>query len=132
MQSDEVRSDRRYSKDHEWAQKSGDQMLIGITAYAVDQLGDITLVNIDVKEGDVVTAGKAFGTVESVKTLSDLFAPVSGKVERINKDLEQKPELVNDDCWGKAWMIAIVPSDAHEYDALLDHDAYAALLKSAH
>lgn len=132
MQSDEVRSDRRYSKDHEWAQKSGDQMLIGITAYAVDQLGDITLVNIDVKEGDVVTAGKAFGTVESVKTLSDLFAPVSGKVERINKDLETKPELVNDDCWGKAWMIAIVPSDANEYDALLDHDAYAALLKSAH
>src|SRR3954468_1806078 len=114
MASDDVRSDRRYTKDHEWAKSTDGEIVIGITAFAVDQLGDITLVNLDVKVGDTVTAGKAFGTIESVKTLSDLFAPVSGKIVRINADLENKPELVNEDCYGKAWMIAIAPSDPAE------------------
>ncbi len=131
MASDEVKSDRRYSKDHEWAKSEDGKVVIGITAFAVDQLGDITLVNLDVKVGDVLTAGKAFGTIESVKTLSDLFAPVSGKVERINGALEDKPELVNDDCYGAAWMIEIIPSDAKELDSLLDSAAYAELLKTA-
>lgn len=131
MASDDVRSDRRYTKDHEWAKQDGDVVLIGVTAFAVDQLGDITLVNLDVKPGDTITAGKAFGTIESVKTLSDLFAPVSGKVERLNTQLENTPELVNDDCYDKAWMIAIVPADRHELDALLDPDAYREFLKSA-
>src|SRR5689334_24656399 len=103
MASDDVRADRRYTKDHEWAKESGAEVLVGITAFAVDQLGDITLVNLDVKPGDIITAGKAFGTIESVKTLSDLFAPISGKVTRINADLETRPELVNDDCYDKAW-----------------------------
>jgi glycine cleavage system H protein len=131
MAQDEVRADRRYTKDHEWAKEEGGLVVVGITAYAVDQLGDITLVNIDVKPGDTITAGKAFGTIESVKTLSDLFAPVSGKVERVNADLETRPELVNDDCYGKAWMIAITPSDKSEIDALLDGPAYTELLKTA-
>jgi glycine cleavage system H protein len=131
MASDEVKADRRYSKDHEWAKKEDGKVLIGITAFAVDQLGDITLVNIDVKVGDTLTAGKAFGTIESVKTLSDLFAPLSGKVARVNQELESKPELVNDDCYGKAWMIEVEPSDAGELDALLDPEAYTALLKTA-
>src|SRR5208337_2182363 len=100
MASDEVKTDRRYTKDHEWAQESGGEVLVGITAFAVDQLGDITLVNLDVKAGDVLTAGKAFGTIESVKTLSDLFVPLSGKVARVNPDLEVHPEHVNADCWG--------------------------------
>jgi glycine cleavage system H protein len=131
MASDEVKTDRRYSKDHEWAKANGGEVLVGITAFAVDQLGDITLVNLDVKAGDAVTVGKAFGTIESVKTLSDLFAPVSGKVVRVNGALESKPELVNQDCWGEAWMVAIAPSDASELDKLLDPAAYAELLKTA-
>ncbi len=131
MASDEVKADRRYTKDHEWAKTDGGTIVVGITAFAVDQLGDITLVNIDVKPGDTLTAGKAFGTIESVKTLSDLFAPVSGKIERINAELETRPELVNEDCYEKAWMIAITPADASELDKLLEPAAYAELLKTA-
>lgn len=131
MSSDSVRSDRRYTKDHEWAKEDEGAVLIGVTAFAVDQLGDITLVNIDVKVGDSVTAGKAFGTIESVKTLSDLFAPISGKVVRINESLDAKPELVNDDCYEAAWMIAIEPSNPSELAALLDSVAYIDFLKSA-
>ncbi len=131
MASEDVRTDRRYTKDHEWAKQEDGHVVIGITAFAVDQLGDITLVNLDVKPGDTITAGKAFGTIESVKTLSDLFAPVSGKVERVNADLESRPELVNEDCYGKAWMIVISPSDQGELGALLDAPAYTELLKTA-
>lgn len=131
MASDDVRTDRRYTKDHEWAKQENDQVVIGITAFAVDQLGDITLVNLDVKPGDTITAGRAFGTIESVKTLSDLFAPVSGKVARVNSDLETQPELVNEDCYGKAWMIAVTPLDHGELGALLEPAAYAGLLKTA-
>ena len=129
MASDDVRDDRKYTKDHEWAKTDGGAIVIGITAFAVDQLGDITLVNLDVKAGDTVTAGKAFGTIESVKTLSDLFAPVSGKVVRVNAALETSPELVNEDCYEKAWMIAVEPSA--EAGDLLSADAYRALLESA-
>ncbi|HSN96827.1 MAG TPA: glycine cleavage system protein GcvH [Candidatus Nanopelagicales bacterium] len=132
MAQDDVRSDRRYTKDHEWAKEDGGEVLIGITAYAVDQLGDITLVNLDVKPGETVTAGKAFGTIESVKTLSDLFAPVSGKIVRVNSNLENNPEKVNEDCYELGWMVAIAPSDPGELDALLDADAYTELLKTAH
>ncbi|MFS8070794.1 MAG: glycine cleavage system protein GcvH [Byssovorax sp.] len=131
MASDEVKSDRRYTKDHEWAQPHDGKVRVGITAFAVDQLGDITLVNLDVKAGDVLTVGKAFGTIESVKTLSDLFAPLSGKVASVNPELESRPELVNEDCYDKAWMIEIVPSDAKELEGLLDSAAYAELLKTA-
>ena len=130
--SEQFPADLRYTKDHEWAKRGGAELTIGITAFAVEQLGDITLVNIDVKPGDTVTEGKAFGTIESVKTLSDLFAPVSGKVVRVNRDLEGKPEAVNEDCW-KAWMIAIVPSEPASVDALLDAKAYGDHVKaSAH
>ncbi len=122
----DVKSDRRYTKDHEWAKDEEGLVLVGITAFAVEQLGDITLVNLDVKPGAVLTPGKAFGTIESVKTLSDLFSPIAGTVERVNGDLESKPELVNEDCWGKAWMIAIRPSGAT--GELLDAAAYEALL----
>jgi len=133
MASDDVRQDRRYTKDHEWAKEQDGKVLVGITAFAVDQLGDITLVNIDVKPGATVTAGKAFGTIESVKTLSDLFAPVSGKIESVNPHLENKPEIINDECYDKGWMIAITPSDAGELSRLLDAAAYADFLKtSAH
>jgi glycine cleavage system H protein len=121
----------KYTKDHEWAKASGSELTVGITKYAVEQLGDVTLVNVDVKVGDTVTAGKAFGTIESVKTLSDLFAPVSGKVLKINAELESKPELVNEDCYGKGWMVVLGASDAGGLGALMDEKAYGEYLKTA-
>jgi len=121
--SKEVKDDRKYTKDHEWALAEGSELLVGITAFAVDALGDITLVSLDVKVGDQVNAGQSFGTIESVKTLSDLFAPVSGKITRLNAVLENSPEVINEDCWGKGWMIAITP-DAGTGE-LLDPKSYA-------
>src|SRR5690606_31121678 len=103
----DVKADRKYTKEHEWAKLDGDVLVIGITAFAVDQLGDVTLVNFDVNAGDSISAGKPFGTIESVKTLSDLFAPVDGEVLELNGSLEDKPELVNEDCWGAGWMLKV-------------------------
>jgi glycine cleavage system H protein len=130
----ETKDDRKYTKEHEWALPEGDELLIGITAFAVDQLGDVTLVGIDVKVGAELSAHQTFGTIESVKTLSDLFAPVSGVVTRINGELEKQPELVNEDPWKKGWMIAIRPSKlGEEQSNLLDAAAYGAhLAASAH
>ena len=125
----DVPADRKYTKDHEWAKFAGREVTIGITSFAVEQLGDITLVNVDAKPGDSVTAGKPFGTIESVKTLSDLYAPVSGKLLRVNGDLAKKPELVNEDCWGKAWMVVIETGDAGS--DLMDAAAYAEHVKSS-
>ena len=123
----------KYTTDHEWTKIDGKRVTVGITAFAVEQLGDITLVNVDVKVGDEVAAGKAFGTIESVKTLSDLFAPVGGKVVAINKELDLKPELVNEDCYGSAWMVVIEATDTSALDKLLDEKAYAEHVKaSAH
>jgi glycine cleavage system H protein len=126
----DVKGDRRYTGDHEWAKTEGDEVLVGITAFAVAQLGDITLVSFDVKPGDVVEARKGFGTIESVKTLSDLFAPLSGTITRINPALDTRPELVNDDCWEQAWMVAMKPSalDA-EWPDLLEPEAYRKYLE---
>lgn len=124
-------ADRRYTKDHEWARRDGGEVSVGITAFAVEQLGDITLVNLDVKVGDAVEIGKPFGTIESVKTLSDLYAPLSGKVVRVNAELATKPELVNEDCWGKAWMIVIAPADAGAIEQLMDGKSYGEFLKTA-
>ena len=129
--SDQVPPELRYTKEHEWVRESGGEIAVGITAFAVEQLGDVTLVNFDVKVGDEVGAGKPFGTIESVKTLSDLYAPVAGKVVRINADLATKPELVNDDCYGKAWMIAITPTDPKAHEALLDAAAYTEHVRTA-
>jgi glycine cleavage system H protein len=129
--SNEIPADRRYTKDHEWAREAAGEITVGITAFAVEQLGDVTLVNLDVKVGDEIAAGKAFGTIESVKTLSDLYAPLSGKVVKVNAELAEKPELVNEDCYGKAWMIAIAPSDPKAVAGLLDAGAYDAHVKAS-
>ena len=126
----ELPADLKYTKDHEWA-RPGAEVQVGITGFAVEQLGDITLVNLDVKAGDSITAGKAFGTIESVKTLSDLYAPLTGKVVGVNADLANKPELVNEDCYGKGWMIAIEPVDPQAIDALMDAGAYGEHVRSA-
>jgi glycine cleavage system H protein len=127
--ANEVRTDRRYTTDHEWAKAEGGEILCGITPFAVDQLGDITLVSIDVRPGDAAVKGQAFGTVESVKTVSDLFAPVSGTVTRVNEGLADRPELLNEDCWGEGWMIAIVPTEG--FEELMDDGAYARHLEAS-
>ena len=127
----ELPADRKYTKEHEWALGAGSEITVGITGFAVEQLGDITLVNIDAKVGDTLEVGKTFGTIESVKTLSDLFAPVGGKVVKINTDLTSKPELVNDDCYGKAWMVVVATTDRSAVDALMDAKAYGEYLKTA-
>lgn len=132
MANVEVKSDRRYTKDHEWAKGDAKEVVVGLSAFAVDQLGDITLVNVDVKPGDQVVAGKSFGTVESVKTLADLFAPVGGEVLRVNETLEDQPELINKECYDGGWLIVVRPSAMAEYDALTDPKAYTALIQAAH
>jgi glycine cleavage system H protein len=123
-QANDIKADRRYTKDHEWALAKDGSVIVGVTAFAVDQLGDVTLINWDVKPGDRVEAGQVFGTIESVKTLSDLFSPIDGTVERINDALEAAPERVNEDCWDKGWMVAIKPENPKAIDALLDAKAY--------
>lgn len=120
----------KYTKDHEWAKVEGTRVTVGITGFAVEQLGDITLVTLDVKPGDELAEGKAFGTIESVKTLSDLYAPVSGKIVDVNKALDAKPESVNEDPYG-AWMVVIETSDASATGKLLDQATYAAHVKAS-
>ncbi len=122
----EVKPNIRYTKEHEWAKEEGGVILIGVTAFAVDQLGDITLVGLDVKVGDELTAHQAFGTIESVKTLSDLFAPLAGTVVRVNDQLDDNPQLINEDCWGAGWMIAIQPAEPQAYASLMSPEDYAA------
>jgi glycine cleavage system H protein len=117
-------SDLRYTNDHEWVRNQGASWRVGITQFAVDQLGDITLVDLP-KEGDTVKKGDRFGTVESVKSVSDLYSPVSGKVTAVNAALKDAPESVNAEPYGKGWMIEVTPSDQGELEALMPADAYA-------
>ena len=116
-------SDLRYTHDHEWVRPSGATWRVGITQFAVDQLGDITLVDLP-KEGDEITKGQRFGTIESVKSVSDLYAPVSGKVVAVNAHLKDAPEDVNAEPYGKGWMIELQPNDKAELDELMASDAY--------
>lgn len=120
--------DLRYSKDHEWARAEGDLFVVGINDYAQDQLGDIVFVELP-EVGSTFQAGEDFGTVESVKAVSELFMPLAGEVVEVNASLEESPELVNNDAYGEGWMIKIKPVDPGEYDTLLDRDPYLATLK---
>jgi len=117
-------NDLRYTHDHEWLRAAGSAWRVGITQFAVDQLGDITLVDLP-KEGDLVTKGQRFGTIESVKSVSDLYAPVSGKVIAINATLKDSPELVNAEPYGKGWMLDLEPTEKSEIEELMAHDAYS-------
>lgn len=122
-----VPTDLRYTKDHEWVRVEGDEATIGITTYAADQLGDIVFVELP-DPGRTLDQFAAFGVVESVKAVSDLFAPVSGEVTEANPDLGANPERVNGDPYGGGWMIRLRLSDPAQVDALLDADAYDALI----
>ena len=122
-----VPADLRYTKDHEWIRLDGDEATVGITAYAADQLGDIVFVELP-EGGRSLTQFAAFGVVESVKAVSDLFAPVSGNVTTTNDALGGSPELVNSDPYGDGWMIRLKLSDPGEVEDLLDADAYDALI----
>lgn len=116
-----------YTEDHEWIRIEGDVAHIGITDFAQKELGDIVYVEIET-EGDTIEKGGIFGTVEAVKTVSDLFMPISGTVEEFNEELESEPEIVNSDPYGDGWMIKVKMSDESEKDALLSADAYKAVI----
>ena len=122
-----VPTDLHYTKDHEWVRVDGDEATVGITQYAADQLGDIVFVELP-DDGRALEASKAFGVVESVKAVSDLFAPVAGEVVATNPALTSQSELVNSDPYGEGWMVRIKMTDPAEVDDLLDGDAYDALV----
>ena len=122
-----VPKDLKYTREHEWAKQEGDRVRVGITAYAQEQLGDVVFVELP-KVGVRVTATKNFGVVESVKAVSDLFAPISGEVAEVNGELGQKPEIVNQDPYGKGWMLVVKPSSKGEWDQLLTAQQYEELI----
>jgi len=117
----------KYTREHEWAKVEGDRARIGITAFAQEQLGDVVFVELP-KVGAKVTAMKTFGVVESVKAVSDLFAPVSGEVVEANADLPKSPELVNSDPYGKGWMLVIRMSNPKDADSLMSAADYEKLI----
>ena len=125
----EIPAGLRYSKEDEWARAENGRVTIGITDYAQGQLGDIVFVELP-EVGRSVEKGEPFGVIESVKAVSDLYAPISGEIVEVNGDLSERPEVVNEDCYGDGWMIAIVPEDDAELGALLAADAYAEHVRS--
>ncbi|ALL04445.1 glycine cleavage system protein GcvH [Pedobacter sp. N36a] len=120
-------SELKYTKDHEWVKIEGNEAYIGITDFAQRELGDIVYIDINTV-GDEVSKDDVFGTVEAVKTVSDLFMPVTATVTETNPELNDNPELVNSDPYGKGWMVKVTLSDAAEVAGLLDADAYKALV----
>ena len=122
-----IPAELKYTEDHEWVKIDGDFAYIGITDFAQRELGDIVYVEIET-EGDELEKGEVFGTVEAVKTVSDLFMPVSGTVEEVNDALENEPETVNQDPYDKGWMVKIKVSDTAEVEALLDAEQYKSLI----
>ncbi|MEH7178987.1 glycine cleavage system protein GcvH [Neobacillus vireti] len=118
----------RYSKEHEWVKNEGETVRVGITHFAQSELGDIVFVELP-EVGDEVTADEPFGSVESVKTVSELYAPISGKVVEVNEDLSDSPEFVNESPYEKAWMIVVEPSNSGELDNLMSAEQYEELIK---
>lgn len=118
----------RYSEEHEWVRVEGDKVRIGITDFAQSELGDIVFVELP-EVGTEITANEPFGSVESVKTVSELYAPISGKVVEVNEALNDNPEYVNESPYEKAWMIVVEPSDMSEIDNLLTAEQYEAMVK---
>lgn len=122
-----IPSELKYTKDHEWIRVEGDLAVVGITDFAQKELGDIVYVEVET-EGEVLDKEEVFGTVEAVKTVSDLFLPLSGEIVSFNEALEQTPEKVNSDPYGEGWMIKVKFSDASEIETLLSADEYRDLI----
>ncbi|MFZ9003061.1 MAG: glycine cleavage system protein GcvH [Robiginitalea sp.] len=122
-----IPSELKYTKDHEWIQVDGDVATVGITDFAQGELGDIVYVEVETVD-ETLEKEEVFGTVEAVKTVSDLFLPVSGEIIEFNESLEEEPEKVNEDPYGEGWMIRIRMSDLSELDELLDAEAYKELV----
>ena len=120
-----VPAELKYTKEHEWIRVEGEEAYVGITDYAQSQLGDIVFVEVET-EGDNLEAGDTFGSIEAVKTVSDLYMPVSGEVLEFNSELEDQPDLVNKDPYGKGWTIKVKIEDEAQLDGLLSADAYKA------
>jgi glycine cleavage system H protein len=122
----QIPEDRRYSKDHEWAKADGFVVRVGITDYAQDALGDVVFVDPP-KVGASIEGGSSLGEVESTKSVSEIYAPVSGTVTAVNESLSKSPELINDDPYGAGWICEITTTSTDDYDALLDAPAYGSL-----
>ena len=122
-----VPANLKYTKDHEWVLINGDEATIGITEFAQSELGDIVFVEIETI-GETMEKEAVFGSIEAVKTVSDLFMPLSGEIISLNEDLENNPELVNTDPYGKGWMIKVKYTDLDEISELLDNKSYEALV----
>ncbi len=122
-----IPAELKYTKDHEWVKLEGDIATVGVTDFAQGELGDVVYVEVETL-GENLEAEEVFGTIEAVKTVSDLFMPLSGEVLEINEAIEDEPEIVNEDAYGKGWMIKIKVSDSAKYDSLLSAEEYKALV----
>ncbi len=122
-----IPQDLKYTQDHEWVRIEGDEATVGITDFAQNELGDIVYVEVETA-GDTLTKEAVFGTVEAVKTVSDLFLPLSGEIIAFNDQLEDTPELVNEDPYGEGWIVKIKLSDTSEIDGLLSNEGYQAVI----
>ena len=120
-------NDVKYTKDHEWLRIDGDEAFVGITHFAQSELGDIVFIDVDT-EGESLEKEEVFGSVEAVKTVSDLFMPINGEVLEFNKNLEDNPELINSDPYGEGWIIKVSVSNTEELEALLSSDDYQKLV----
>jgi glycine cleavage system H protein len=119
----------KYTKEHEWA-RPGKTVVVGVTFYAQESLGDVVYVELP-KVGSTVTQGQSFGVIESTKAVSELYAPISGKVVKVNEELPNAPQIVNQDPYGQGWLIEVEPSDPKQLDGLLDASAYQQLVAAA-
>ncbi len=126
----DIPKDLKYTKDHEWARVQGSTIVVGVTAHAQEALGDVVYVELP-KVGSTITAGKQFGVIESTKAVSELFAPVTGKVVKVNDALTDAPQTVNADPYGSGWILEVELSDTKQLDGLMSASAYADLLKNS-
>ena len=126
----EIPEELRYTQEHEWARLEGDRVRVGITDFAQDQLGDVVFVELP-EDGQTVTAGEPMGEVESTKSVSDIFCPISGRVVEVNEALTDNPALVNSEPYGEGWMVVIAPDESGDYEKLLDGAGYSGFLAAS-
>ena len=124
-----IPADLKYTEDHEWVRVEGDSVVVGVTDFAQGELGDVVFVEIET-EGEELDKGETFGTVEAVKTVSDLFMPVGGEVSEVNEELADEPELVNKDPYGKGWMVKIKVADSSELEDLMPAEVYQKMIEA--